>query len=92
MLNAKHLLTLCATMIYYVYRAVVQDEATSKTTYPKLMGMDGAKKEARRQVILSHRTIVNHRFYEYHTAIFGIVFVDWYSPDELVFFPRLPCL
>ena len=27
-----------------------QDEATSKTTYPKLMGMDGARKEARRQV------------------------------------------
>lgn len=32
-----------------------QDEATSKTTYPKLMGMDGARKEARRQVASNYK-------------------------------------
>lgn len=30
--------------------ARLQDMAAGKTTYPKLMGMEGAKKEARRQV------------------------------------------
>lgn len=34
-----------------------KDEATSKTTYPKLMGMDGARKEARRLVDEAHKAL-----------------------------------
>ncbi|CAM9618272.1 unnamed protein product [Sphacelaria rigidula] len=34
-----------------------KDEATDKTTYPKLMGMEGAKKEARRLVDEAHKAL-----------------------------------
>ena len=35
-------------LLFVLCRAMRQDEAVNKTTYPKLMGMDGARKEARR--------------------------------------------
>eukprot|EP00752_Nemacystus_decipiens_P016755 g14993.t1 len=34
-----------------------KDEAVNKTTYPKLMGMDGARKEARRLVDEAHKAL-----------------------------------